>query len=217
MSTLAGMPTRVLLVRHGQSEWNAAGRWQGQQDPPLSDLGRRQARVAAGALGSVDAVFASDLQRASETAAIIATELGVLPIVIDPDLKERSAGEWEGLTRAEIERDWPGYLDPPADEHAGFGPSVERRPPSWEPDASVLARAMAGLDRIHDAVGEGDVLAVTHGGLIYVLEGHLGAPFGRLANGGGRWLSVDGDRLTIGERVLLVGDDGAPATVPDQI
>jgi broad specificity phosphatase PhoE len=212
------MPTRVLLVRHGQSEWNAAGRWQGQADPPLTDLGRRQARSAAASLGTVDAVFASDLQRASETALIIAGELGVGPVVVDPDLRERDAGEWSGLTRAEIEEQWPGYLDPPADEHAGFGPSAApRRPPSWEPDDSVLGRALAALGRIHAAVADGDVVAVTHGGLIYVLEGHLGAPFGRLANGGGRWLWVEGGKLRLGDRVLLVGDDGAPATVPDQI
>ena len=62
------MPTRVLLVRHGQSEWNAVGRWQGQADPPLSDVGRQQARSAAKALGALEAVFASDLQRAAETA-----------------------------------------------------------------------------------------------------------------------------------------------------
>jgi broad specificity phosphatase PhoE len=214
------MPTRVLLVRHGQSEWNAAGRWQGQADPPLSDLGRRQARAAATALGTVDAVFASDLQRAAETAAIIAAELGVGPVVVDPGLRERDAGEWSGLTRAEIERDWPGYLDPPADEHAGFGPSTTakpRRPPGWEPDDSVLSRATAALHRIHHAVGEGDVLAVTHGGLIYVLEGSLGAPFAKLANGGGRWLQVDQTGLKLGDRVILVADDAAPITVPDQL
>jgi broad specificity phosphatase PhoE len=215
------MPTRVLLVRHGQSVWNADGRWQGQADPPLTDLGRRQAMSAARSLGTVDAVFASDLQRAAETAVIIAGELGVGPVVVDPGLRERDAGEWSGLTRAEIHRDWPGYLDAPADEHAGFGPSAgatrPRRPPSWEPDDAVLERARAALRRIHDAVGDGEVIAVTHGGLIYVLEGHLGAPFDRLANGGGRWLSIDGDRLVLGDRVLLVGDDGAPVTVPGQI
>ncbi|MET0727959.1 MAG: histidine phosphatase family protein, partial [Acidimicrobiales bacterium] len=176
--------TRVLLIRHGQSEWNADGRWQGQADPPLTDLGRRQAMSAARSLGTVDAVFSSDLQRAAETAVIIAGELGVGPVVVDPGLRERDAGEWSGLTRAEIHRDWPGYLDAPADEHAGFGPSeAPRRPPSWEPDDAVLARALAALHRIHDAVGDGEVIVVTHGGLIYVLEGHLGASFDRLANG----------------------------------
>ena len=212
------MPTRILLVRHGQSEWNAAGRWQGQADPPLTDLGREQAWSAARSLGTVDAIFASDLQRASETALLISGALGVGPVVLDPDLRERDAGEWSGLTRVEIEEQWPGYLEAPADEHVGFGPSsAPRRPPSWEPDDAVLARATAALLRIHAAVGDGDVLAVTHGGLIYVLEAHLGAPFARMANGEARWFEVDGDALRLGERVLLVGDDGPPATVPDQI
>jgi probable phosphoglycerate mutase len=211
------MPTRLLLVRHGQSEWNAAGRWQGQQDPPLTDLGRRQARAVARSIGAVDGVFASDLQRAAETAAIIATELGVLPVVVDPDLRERHAGEWEGLTRAEIERDWPGYLDPPADAHEGFASSTPRRPPSWEPDDSVLARARDALARIHEQIGEGDALVVTHGGLVYVLEGHLGAPFERLPNGAARAVEIEGDRLTLGDRLLLVGDDDAPVTIPDQL
>src|SRR5918998_1338855 len=162
--------TRVLLVRHGQSEWNAVGRWQGQADPPLSDTGRAQARSAARALGALDAIFASDLQRATETAAIIAGELGVGPVVLDPDLRERDAGEWSGLTRAEIEERYPGYLN----ATPSFAAGAERRPPGWEPDESVLERALRALAAIGDAVDGGDVLAVTHGGLIYVVEGHLG-------------------------------------------
>ena len=148
--------TRVLLIRHGQSEWNADGRWQGQADPPLTDLGRHQAMHAARNLGAVDAIVASDLQRASETALIIAEALGVGPVVLEPGLRERDAGEWSGLTRAEIERDWPGYLDSPsADRHAAFGvapgpatvgtPSAgRRRPPSWEPDDVLLDRVLGG-------------------------------------------------------------------------
>ena len=126
-------PTRVLLVRHGQSEWNADGRWQGQADPPLTDLGRLQAREAARALGAVDAVWASDLQRAVETATIIADDLGVGPVVLDPDLRERDAGEFSGLTRPEIADRFPGYLDD------------GRRPPGWEPDEALLARALRAL------------------------------------------------------------------------
>ena len=122
--------TRVLLIRHGQSEWNADGRWQGQADPPLTDLGRHQALHASRNLGVVDAIVASDLQRATETALIIAGELGVGPLVLEPGLRERDAGEWSGLTRAEIERDWPGYLDPPpADRHASFGNGPPRTGP----------------------------------------------------------------------------------------
>src|SRR4029450_8816363 len=102
--------TRALLVRHGQSEWNAENRWQGQADASLSDLGRRQAHEAAKALGAVDAGGASDLERAAETAAIISADLGVGPVVLDPDLRERDAGEDSGLTRDEIERGFPGRL-----------------------------------------------------------------------------------------------------------
>ena len=206
--------TRVLLVRHGQSEWNAVGRWQGQADPPLSDVGRAQARAAASSLGALDAIFASDLQRATETAAIIAGELGVGPVVVDPDLRERDAGEWSGLTRPEIEERYPGYLG----SSPSFAPGAERRPPGWEPDASVLDRALRALDTIGAAVDGGDVLAVTHGGLIYVVEAHLGQErIERLANGAGRWVVVDGDRLTLGDRVLLVDEDEAPVTVPRAI
>jgi probable phosphoglycerate mutase len=221
--------TRVLLVRHGQSEWNADGRWQGQADPPLTDLGRHQAQHAARNLGVVDAIVASDLQRASETALIISNELGVGPLVLEPDLRERDAGEWSGLTRAEIDRDWPGYLDPPpADRHTSFGngpasdgappPDAERRrPPSWEPDDVLVARALAALGRIHDLAPDGEVIVVTHGGVVYALEALLGSPFERLANLAGRWIEVGpgGELRRLGDRVVLVDPD--ELTVPAQI
>lgn len=219
--------TRVLLVRHGQSEWNADGRWQGQADPALTDLGRHQAQHAARSLGTVDAIVSSDLQRAAETAAILSGELGVGPVVLEPDLRERHAGEWQGLTRAEIERDWPGYLDPPppiegtseaarsaARTSADDGP--RRRPPGWEPDDTLVERAIAALARIHDLVGEGEAVAVTHGGLVYALERQLGASFVRLPNLGGRWVDVgSGGPEALGERVLLVDPD--ELTIPAQI
>jgi probable phosphoglycerate mutase len=208
------MPTtRCLLVRHGQSEWNAAGRWQGQADPPLSDLGRHQAHTAAAAVGTVDAIVASDLQRAAETAAIVAGAIGVGPVVIDADWRERDAGEWSGLTRAEIDEQWPGYL--PESRHGAFAPSEQRRPPSWEPDDVLLRRVLVALARVHDLVGDGDALVVTHGGVVYTLEQHLGATFERMANLEGRWLDVTGDKLVLGERVHLV--DPHDETVPAQL
>jgi broad specificity phosphatase PhoE len=189
-------PTRVLLVRHGQSEWNAEGRWQGQADPTLTDLGRLQARV--------DAVWASDLRRAVETAAIIADHLGVGPVVVDPDLRERDAGEFSGLTRPEIAARYPGFLDD------------GRRPPGWEPDESLVARALRALRAIAAEVPGGDVLVITHGGLVYALEQHLGEEFVRLANAEGRWLDVGpGGALRLGERVLLSAPEDT--TVPNQI
>ena len=197
-------PTRILLVRHGQSSWNAAGRWQGQADPPLSELGRRQAFEAAQAIGAVDAVWASDLLRAVETATIVADSVGVGPVVVDADLRERDAGEFSGLTRDEIELRFPGYL------------ADHRRPPGWEPDDRLLARALAALRRIAAAVPGGDVVVITHGGLVYLVEQHLGQEFTRLANTEGRWIDATPDgRLTLGERVLLAMPEDT--TVPEQI
>jgi probable phosphoglycerate mutase len=209
--------SRVLLVRHGQSEWNALGKWQGQADPPLSDLGRAQARAAARSLGALDAIYASDLQRAMETAAIISGELGIGPVILDPDLRERDAGDWSGLTRSEIKQRYPGYL--PDDRHRAFAPDggAPKRPPGWEPDEILRSRVLGALARIHEAVPDGDVLAVTHGGVIYVLEDHLGERFHRLANGEGRWVEIGDDKMRLGDRVLLVNDDGTPVTVPDQL
>lgn len=196
--------TRVLLIRHGQSEWNADGRWQGQADPPLTDLGRAQAHHAARALGVVDAIVASDLVRALDTAVILAGELGVGPVVVDPDLRERHAGDWQGLTRVDIEAGWPGYLDD------------RRRPDGWEPDEDLLVRATGALVRIHDLVAGGEAIAVTHGGLVYVLEGAFGEPFERLPNLGGRWVDVGPDGPTrLGERVVLVDPD--ELTIPSQL
>ena len=135
----------------------------------------------------VDAIVASDLQRASETALHHRGQLGVGPLVLEPGLRERDAGEWSGLTRAEIDRDWPGYLDPPpADRHAvrqrprgrrvGQPRAERRRPPSWEPDDVLLERVLGALARIHDLAPDGEVIAVTHGGVVYALEGMLGSP-----------------------------------------
>ena len=186
----------LLLARHGQSEWNAVGRWQGQADPPLSELGRAQARGAANQAGAFDAIFASDLERALHTATIISTTLGVGPVIVDPRLKERDAGEFSGLTRAEIDTQFPGMLD------------RGEWPPGWEDDEAVLTRVLAALDDILTTTGgHGDVLAVSHGGIIYTREGHFGLAHERIANLGARWLHHDGSAWRLGERLLLAPDD----------
>jgi broad specificity phosphatase PhoE len=198
-------PSRLLVVRHGQSTWNADGRWQGTEDPPLSTLGVRQARHAAQHLGSFDAVVASDLERAFVTATILADELGIGPVVTDADLRERCAGEYQGLTRAEIEERFPGYL------------TEGLRPPGWEDDDVVLERAAGALARVALAVGSGGTaLVVTHGGVIHTLERTLDARREqRLPNLGGRWFTVGPGHLGAGEGVLLVDED--EVTVPGQL
>jgi probable phosphoglycerate mutase len=196
--------TRILLVRHGQSEWNALGRWQGQADPPLSDLGRQQAFSASRRLGTVDAIVSSDLQRAMETAQIISGQLGVGPVVVEPLLRERDAGEWSGLTREEIDEQFPGYLD------------ERRRPPGYEPDDVLLERTLEALARVEAEYRGGEVLVVAHGGLVYALEKEHGHEFDRLPNLGARWLTHDGARIVLGERILLVEGDEI-TSVPAQI
>ena len=95
--------TTLLLVRHGETDWNRDGRWQGGSDTQLNDLGREQARALADELdGNIDVVYSSDLARARETADIVAAKLG-LEVRVDPRLRERSFGSWEGLTTLEIE------------------------------------------------------------------------------------------------------------------
>ena len=198
-------PSRLLLVRHGQSTWNADGRWQGTEDPPLSTLGVRQARHAAEHLGTFDAVFASPLERAFVTATILAEALGIGPVQTDDDLRERHAGEYQGLTRPEIEHRFPGYL-------------VEGlKPPGWEEDDHLVERAAGAVARGALSVGPGGTaLVVTHGGLIHALERATGAGReGRLPNLGGRWFDVGPGVLRAGDEVLLVEAD--EVTVPNQL
>lgn len=100
--------TTVLLARHGESDWNAAGRWQGHTDRPLTDRGRAQARELQQRLADtkLDAIYASDLERARETARIVAESRG-LEVQQLPALREVDVGSWSGLTRAEAEQRFP--------------------------------------------------------------------------------------------------------------
>ncbi len=180
---------RLLLIRHGQSEWNAARRWQGQADPPLSELGRRQAAEAAARLEPVDVVATSTLQRSRVSAEIIAEELDCDPPIPVPELIERDVREFSGLTRAQIEERYPGFLED------------GRRPPGWEQDDALLARVLAGIHRLAKVVGDRSAIVVTHGGVIYSLEAHLGCPPSRVTNMSGRWVTVDNGQVVTGERV----------------
>lgn len=188
---------RMLLVRHGQSVWNALGKWQGQADIELSELGRRQAAAAAQKLGSFDLIAASPLLRAMETAEIVAATLGIGPIIAVPDLVERNAGEWSGLTRADIERDWPGYL------------ANEQRPPSYESDEDMYPRVSRAFQQIAELMTNPDDEAIVfaHGGLVYLLESRARKKSGRLPNLGAIWLTVDaGGVIDVGERVHLIDE-----------
>lgn len=191
--------TDLLVVRHGQSDWNAIGRWQGHADPALSELGRRQAAVAAGSIGAVDGIISSDLLRAAETAAIIAQQLGVGPVMIDERLRERDVGEWTGLTTAEIDKRWPGWIHD------------VRRPNGFEEVDSVLLRVLGALSAIRDTSPGGSLLVVTHGGVIRLLARSHGLTDTPVANLAGITMRISESGLTIGERIALL--DGQPVTI----
>jgi len=142
----------LYLVRHGETDWNRQHRIQGLTDIPLNDTGREQARRAGRLLASRDwhAVVSSPLQRALETATIIADELGLPAPTTDDQLVERNYGEAEGLDFDELNRRFPE--DAPV-------PGRERR-------SAVRKRAMAALLRIAAAHPDESVLVVAHGGLI---------------------------------------------------
>lgn len=190
--------TRVLLIRHGQSTWNAEGRWQGTADPPLSPLGEEQARHAASVLadqGAFDGVGSSSLRRAIRTSEHLAEGVGAPLIGHFDGLDERHAGEWEGLTRGEIEEGYPGWLD------------ADRRPPGYEHDASIEGRGAEALAEIGRRFPGTRLAVVSHGGMIGTLERAGGESWRRLANLEARWFEIgpDGHR-PVGDRVHLLDD-----------
>jgi broad specificity phosphatase PhoE len=136
--------TTLMLVRHGETDWNADGRLQGHTDRPLSDFGRRQARQLAAEFADeeLQAIYASDLARARETAEIVGERLG-LPVVLDPDLREKDWGAWEGLTAVERDR-------------------VEFVGESTEAHQERILRALRRISERHPGCGR--ILVVTHGG-----------------------------------------------------
>ncbi len=194
--------TRLLLVRHGQSEWNAAGRWQGRADPPLSDLGERQARHAAATVPDYDLLVSSTLQRAIQTARAIATERSTDTddVHLDDRLVERDVGEFSGLTRDEIDERYPEFRT------RGI------HPPGWEPEHELVARVTVAIHTIAATVTGGVVLVVTHGGIIYTIERLFGLPHERIPNLGGRWLQARNGDLALGPRVHLL--DAHEETTP---
>ena len=191
----------VLLLRHGQSEWNALGRWQGQADPALSALGEEQARDAAGRLAALgfSAVVASDLRRARRTGEILAEALG-LELEVDAGIREIDVGDWTGLTRAEIDARWPGEL---ADWSEGRSEST----PGGELRAHLTDRARAAVTRRAAAAAPGQrLLFVTHGALIRNLDRVLGLEPQIIPNLGGRWYEADGTGALVPADLVSLAD-----------
>jgi 2,3-bisphosphoglycerate-dependent phosphoglycerate mutase len=160
--------TRILLVRHGETDWNATGRLQGHMDTPLNAAGRQQARQAAQRLARepIRAVYSSDLARAYETATIIGEPLG-LTVVASPRLRERRYGAWEGLTAAEIQARYPEQFV------IWRARSLDFVPPQGESRSQLLTRALDELQTIARRHVREMVVVVTHGGLCYILIDHI--------------------------------------------
>jgi broad specificity phosphatase PhoE len=173
--------TRLLLVRHGETDWNREHRWQGHAGPGLNALGVRQASAAAELLaGSAPAaVYTSDLQRAAETAAVIGRRLGLDPTA-DARLREVDVGSWSGRTRAEL-----AASDPQAFRRWAEGGNDGY--PRGETFVDLDRRATAAVHEIVDGHPNQVVVVVCHGGTIRAVVGAaLGLPIrtrGRLATG----------------------------------
>lgn len=206
---------RLLLVRHAQSVWNAAGRWQGWCDAPLSELGLAQAEQAGQALRSSGfrpgLVACSDLARARQTAELLARHChyrGVL--ALDPGLREQGLGEWEGLTNDEIELRWPGLLE-------ARGSEEQADIPGGEDNNAFASRAMGSLLRVAARCQQKDGLVVAHGGVVMALERQLGmwGTDRHHPNLSGWWLEVRwataGPELVPVQRVELVSPSGVGA------
>ncbi|MFY9265907.1 MAG: histidine phosphatase family protein [Solirubrobacterales bacterium] len=186
---------RLLLVRHGESEWNADGRLQGQADPPLSALGRAQVAHMAARLvdDEIDAIVASDLQRAIDTAAALA-DVVRMPVTPRRDLREVDLGSWTGVSREEIEA---------ADPEAWRRWRIEGIE-GWDGGE----RYSEAMDRVGGAITElaaawdgKTVVAVTHGGCIRLATCHL---LGMPAEDLGRIMSIGNSSIT----EFLVEPDG---------
>jgi alpha-ribazole phosphatase len=197
---------RYLLIRHGESVWNGERRIQGNQDPPLSPRGRRQADLLVAGLqahlpNGAAAIYTSPLRRAAETAEQIGS-VTRLPVLPESDLREMSLGTWEGRTVSEIQAMFPGtyerwLLDPAA--HPA---------PGGEPLDTFARRVTGAFDRIRAAHPGRDLIVVSHGGAIKALLCHmLGVPVWslfRIKQDNTAVNILDADEFT--RRIVLVND-----------
>lgn len=166
------MPTTILLVRHGETDWNRERRVQGHTDRPLNETGRAQARALAEEIAGepLDAVYSSDLVRAHETARILAEPRG-LGVTVIPGLRERDFGTWEGMTDDEILHRFP---------HAQGRPWGDAESPE-----EMSRRVLEALRRIAETHPGGRVLVVAHGGPLRAVRRHCESEVaGAIANCG---------------------------------
>jgi probable phosphoglycerate mutase len=198
-----------VLWRHGQTDWNFEHRFQGQTDIPLNQAGEEQAGYAARRLAPLrpDAVFASDLTRAQQTAAALARLTG-LPVILDKDLRERFGGDWEGLSDEEIRERYPAER-------------LTWNPPNGEPTPVVAERVSAALARIADSLDAGQLAVVVgHGAALRLgMERVLGLPadgnpiLGSLVNCSWSVLALRDERWRLQEYNVVAFQQAIPEPV----
>jgi broad specificity phosphatase PhoE len=202
----------MLLLRHGQTTWNAERRWQGWADAPLSELGEQQALDAGAHLVGFGftRVCSSDLSRARRTAELLAESLSIGGhVFVDAGIREHGVGVFQGRLSSELQLEYPECFDPDRSRRKPI-------PEAEDPDV-FLDRVVAGLLGLVERFPTDELLVISHGGVIGTLERHLGIDRGSsVPNLGGRWLTVDpaagsivgGDAFTPVEPELVT----APAT-----
>lgn len=153
--------THLVLVRHGTTDWNDQGRFQGHSDPPLNAVGRALAERLAQRLAeqSFDAVYSSDLARAYQTAQIIAPQMR---IYTDPNLREINFGVFEGLTYDQIASRYPAEL-------AAWEADRDHAPPDGETLSVFAVRINRFIEHVCAVHPKGSLLVVAHGGTLRVL------------------------------------------------
>jgi alpha-ribazole phosphatase len=170
--------TRLILIRHGETDWNVEGRWQGHADVPLNARGRAQAQEIDESLAGtrIDAIYASDLKRTEETARPLARSQG-LEIRIDPRLREIDQGEWQGLLIEEIQNRY-------ADEFRRRRENpLEVAPPGGENALQVRERVLAAVGDILAAHPGRTVAIVSHGFSLAVIRAYFqGVPITKVWN-----------------------------------
>ncbi|AWH91743.1 histidine phosphatase family protein [Dietzia lutea] len=164
------MTRRLILLRHGQTHYNASLRMQGQLDTELSELGVRQAHAVGRALAPRRpwTILSSDLQRAHETAKALASEVG-LDVRTDPRLRETNLGTWQGMSHSEVDEQWP-------DARLRWRSSPRWSPPDGESRIDVARRTREVVDELVESSpewGEHPAVIVAHGGAIAALTGAL--------------------------------------------
>lgn len=156
--------TEILLIRHGESTWNAEGRWQGQGDPPLSARGRAQAEALADTFAThgIEILISSDLLRAQQTAQILAARTG-LEVLLEPRFRELAVGCWTGCVHDEIRARFP------EDFARFFEGDADLRPGGGETFREMQRRVVEALQAVRAAHAMRRVAIVTHRGVIRAL------------------------------------------------